>query len=119
MRKRNKHFQFGLFFRNKYLKFALLLYLFLKNKSSIYLRQKLKHNKNIKKEWWSYEMQTKSSYIVVVNGKKFYKKTLEEANKFYERRRGLLPCEIICLNKRVTHKQLNFLEEVSKWKIIN
>lgn len=57
-------------------------------------------------------MQVKTSYIVIVNGKKFYKKTLEEAMKLYNRKKDLFKSEIICVNKVITHKQLNFLEEV-------
>lgn len=55
-------------------------------------------------------MQIKTSYIVVVNGKKYYKKTIEEANKFYDKKKDLFKCELIVVNKKITHKQLNFLD---------
>lgn len=55
-------------------------------------------------------MQTKTSYIVIVNGKKYYKKTLEDANKLYLKKKDIYQCEIICINKVSTHKQLTLFE---------
>lgn len=55
-------------------------------------------------------MEIKTSYIVKVNGKKHYKKTLAEAMRLYEKKKYIYTCELICVNKRITHRQLSFLD---------